>query len=142
MEGRFGNPALPRKREAHKRQRAETSDLDDVVGGVFVIRGHVQANQDALTVDVPHVRQRLQKAPLPRRPPVLPPEPVSHHGPPELGLFQRLQHRLGVQPLQYTWKGGGKRGGFTVHAITEQMGQMISEAHFRSCRSGRGSWLS
>lgn len=40
------------------------SDLDNVVRGVFVIRGDVQANQDALTVLIPHRCQRLQEAPL------------------------------------------------------------------------------
>lgn len=83
------------------------SDLDDVVGGVFVIGGHVQPNQDALAVLVPHVRQRLQEAPLPRRPRVLPPEPVSHHRPAELGLLQRFQHGLRVQPLQHSWNRTG-----------------------------------
>lgn len=40
------------------------SDLDDVVQGVFVIGGDVQANQDTLTVLVPHFCQGLQEVPL------------------------------------------------------------------------------
>lgn len=79
------------------------SDLDDVVGGVFVIGGDVQANQGALTVQVPHLCQRLQEAPLLRRPLKLPAEPIPHNRPPKLGLFQRLQHRFGVQLLQYSY---------------------------------------
>lgn len=88
-------------------------DLDDVVGGVFVVRGHVQANQDALTVEVPHVCQRLYKAPLPRRPLILPPEPIPHDRPAELGLLQSFQDRLGVQLLQNSCK-RQKRGIITL----------------------------
>ena len=46
-------------------RQVKTSDLDDVVGGVFVVRGDVEADQDALTVQVSHIRQRPQEAPLP-----------------------------------------------------------------------------
>lgn len=128
LEGRFGNRMrLCTTLAPHKGQRVKASDLDDVVGGVFVIRGHVQANQDALTVEVPNVRQRLHKAPLPRRPLVVPPEPVSHDGPAELGLFQRLQHRLGVQLLQQSWNRGGGELRYTCGTFQPQLDEASRE---------------
>lgn len=78
------------------------SDLDDVMRGVFVIRGDVEADQDALTVQVPHLRQRPQEAPVLRRPLILGAEPVPNDGPPKLGLFERFQNGFGVQLLQYS----------------------------------------
>lgn len=79
------------------------SDLDDVMRGVFVIGGDVEANQDALTVQVPHLRQRPQEAPVLRRPLILSAEPIPNNGPAKLGLFERSQHGFGVQLLQYSY---------------------------------------
>lgn len=79
------------------------SHLDDVVRGVFVIWGHIQADQDALTVQVPYTRQCLHEAPLTRRPLILPTKPVPHDWPPKLWLFQGFQHWLGIQLLQYSY---------------------------------------
>lgn len=85
------------------------SDLDDVMRGVFVIRGDVEANQDALTVQVPHLRQRPQEAPVLRRPLILSAEPVPNSGPPKLGLFECSQHGFGVQPLQCSYNTHSKK---------------------------------
>lgn len=79
------------------------SDLDHVVGGVFVIGGDVQANQHTPAVQVPHRRQRLQEAPLLRRPLIVPAEAIPHNRPPKLGLFQRFQDWFGVEDLQYSY---------------------------------------
>lgn len=79
------------------------SDLDDVVGGVFVIWGDVQANQDALTVLVPHLCQCLQEVPLTCRPLILPSKPIPHNRPPKLQLFKCFQHRFGVHLLQCSY---------------------------------------
>ena len=82
------------------------SDLDDVVWGVLVVGGDVQADQDALAVLVPHLHQGLQEAPVSRRPLMLAAELVPHDGPPELWLPERSQHGFGVHLLQH---------GFRIH---------------------------